>query len=125
MFPSITQSAPATRRTCFELFTGLKLNSNRRPGLLKSFNLFLLVCVFSSLGMAQGTLNVSTDLTTLKIAAQNLVPNTPALDAGPLLAQAVAYAQRNGIRTVTAKRGNYYFLSLATNLTHFIINPMV
>ena len=90
--------------------------------MLKTLNLVLIVCAFSTLGIAQGTLNVSKDLTTLKIAAQNLTPNTPTLDAGPLLTQAIAYAQQNGIRTVTADRGDYYFLSLATNQTHFLVN---
>src|SRR5580698_3024452 len=71
-----------------------------------------------SLLHGQAILNLSHDLTAKSIATSNLTPDTPGLDAGPLLAQAVAYAQKNGIATLIADRGNYYFLSLANNQTH-------
>jgi len=50
------------------------------------FLLFLLTCLDISSARAAGTLNLSRDLVALGIAAQNLVPNNPALDARPLFA---------------------------------------
>ncbi|HLX43204.1 MAG TPA: hypothetical protein VKR43_07205 [Bryobacteraceae bacterium] len=74
--------------------------------------------VFCALTPAQTVLNMSHDLTTRNIASSNLVPDSPGLDAGPLLTQAISYAQKNGITSLIADRGNYYFLSLANNQTH-------
>jgi uncharacterized protein (TIGR03437 family) len=59
----------------------------------------------------QATLNLSHDLTTLKIAAQNMTPDTPSLDSQPLLTAAVTYAQAHSIATITADPGAYYFLT--------------
>jgi uncharacterized protein (TIGR03437 family) len=56
-------------------------------------------------------LNMSQDLVARGIAASNLTPNTPALDAKPLVEAAVAYATKNGITTLTADPGSYYFPS--------------
>ena len=60
----------------------------------------------------QTTLNLSQDLVALGIAGTNMVPNQPSQDAGPLLVQGVAYAERQGIPLVIADPGAYYFLSL-------------
>ncbi len=57
------------------------------------------------------TLNVSHDLTTLKITTQNMTPNVAALDSQPLFTAAAAYARTNGISTITADPGSYYFLT--------------
>ena len=40
-----------------------------------------------------------------------MVPNTPTLDAQPLLAAAVQYAQSNGVHMVITDPGAYYFLT--------------
>jgi hypothetical protein len=76
------------------------------------------------LAVGQTVLNLSHDLTTRNIASQNLTPDSPGLDAGPLLALAISYAQTNGITMLTADRGNYYFLSLANNQTHVQITAV-
>src|SRR5258705_2221548 len=60
-------------------------------------------------------LNLSHDLVPKGIAAQNLQPDTPTLDARPLVEAAVLYASRNAIPTVTADSGSYYFLTLHAN----------
>ena len=75
---------------------------------------------------AQTTLNLSHDLTTLGIGATNMVPNQPALDAGPLLSSGVAYAMAHGIGRVSADPGTYYFLSLQTGNAHVQLgsNPL-
>src|ERR1700746_3964537 len=57
------------------------------------------------------SINLSHDLVPLKIAAQNMSPNTPALDARPLLEAAVQYAQANSLATITCDPGAYYFLT--------------
>lgn len=65
-----------------------------------------------SLSLRAGTtVNLSHDLVPLGIAAQNLTPNTPALDAQPLFAAAVQYAQNNAVDVLTADTGAYYFLT--------------
>jgi hypothetical protein len=57
------------------------------------------------------SLNLSHDLTTFGIAAQNLVPNQPTLDARPLLRAALDYAQVHHVSIITVDKGNYYVLS--------------
>lgn len=61
---------------------------------------------------AQSTLNMAEDLVRLGIAATNMVPNQPSLDAGPLFFRAVLYAQNRQIGNVIADRGSYYFRGL-------------
>jgi uncharacterized protein (TIGR03437 family) len=61
--------------------------------------------------LAQTSLNVSHDLTVLKIAAQNMTANVPDLDSRPLLEAAVQYAQSHSIPRITADPGSYYFLT--------------
>lgn len=66
------------------------------------------------------TLNLSADLVRLGIASGNLVPNQPALDAGPLLESGVRYAVRNNLTRVVADAGAYYFLapSATSSIAH-------
>jgi hypothetical protein len=73
---------------------------------------FVVFCVLRGVAYAQTTLNLSQDLTTLGIAGTNMVPNQPSLDAGPLFMAGVNYAKANGISTVVADPGAYYFLSI-------------
>ena len=54
---------------------------------------------------AQTTLNLSQDLVKLGIAATNMVPNQPTLDAGPPFFRAVLYAQNHQIGRVIADPG--------------------
>jgi hypothetical protein len=72
----------------------------------------LVAFVSPTAARAQTTLNLSHDLVTLGIAATNMVPDQPALDAGPLLSAGVAYAMSHGIARVIADPGTYYFLSM-------------
>src|SRR5262245_7946148 len=71
----------------------------------------LTIPVLPRTAWSQTTLNLSLDLVSLGISATNMVPNQPALDAGPLLMQGVSYASSHGISTVVADVGTYYFLS--------------
>jgi hypothetical protein len=57
------------------------------------------------------TLNLSHDLVPLGIAGQNLIPNTPSLDAGPLFQAAVQYVQNSPVQLLTVDPGSYYFLT--------------
>src|SRR5262249_37046518 len=70
------------------------------------------------------TLNLSQDLVPLGIAATNMVPNQPSLDAGPLFVAGVAYAQSHGINTVIADPGTYYFLGLLESNAHFALRSI-
>jgi uncharacterized protein (TIGR03437 family) len=74
------------------------------------------------LGQASSVLNMSHDLTTLGIAQSNLTPNSPNLDARPLFEQAVAYASKNGIPTVVADPGSYYFLTERNSTVYALIS---
>ncbi len=62
------------------------------------------------------TLNLSRDLVTLGIAAKNMVPNDPALNAAALFQAGVEYANAHHISRVTADRGSYYFLATPPSL---------
>ena len=72
----------------------------------------LLVSIAIDPAYGQSPLNLSEDLVRLGIASANMVPNEPTLDAGPLLAAGVNYAQSHQIPVVVADQGAYYFLSL-------------
>lgn len=67
------------------------------------------------------TLNLSHDLISNGIASANMTPNQPALDSRPLIEAAIAYSQKNGVTTITADPGAYYFLTLHSNLTHILL----
>src|SRR5215475_10010796 len=73
-------------------------------------NLALVAC--APLVLCSQTLNMSHDLVVKGIASTDLLPNSSSLDARPLFEAAVAYAAQNGIQTVTADPGAYYFLTL-------------
>src|SRR5262245_37565796 len=66
-------------------------------------------------------LNMSRDLVAKGIAAANMLPDSPGLDARPLFEAAIAYAGQNGIKTVTANPGTYYFLTQRNSNTHALI----
>jgi uncharacterized protein (TIGR03437 family) len=79
-----------------------------------------LVCL--TLAGQSSVLNLSHDLVSKGIAASNLQPNNPAQDARPLVEAAVAYAGSNGIATLIADPGAYYFLSQHNANTHVLLN---
>jgi uncharacterized protein (TIGR03437 family) len=74
---------------------------------------WVLVSLAAATGLFAQTssLNLSRDLVNLKIAGQNMAPDTPALDSRPLLEAAVSYAQSHSISTITADPGAYYVLT--------------
>jgi uncharacterized protein (TIGR03437 family) len=76
----------------------------------------------SNLSAQSSTLNMSRDLISNGIAASNLQPNSPALDARPLFEAAAAYASKNGIAKLIADPGAYYFLSVRNANTHALIS---
>lgn len=85
----------------------------------------LLFLILSVHGLAQtATLNVSRDLVSRGIWPANMVPDNPQLNARPLLDAAVAYASNplNGINTVIADPGAYYFLSQKNTNTHVLMS---
>lgn len=84
---------------------------------------YLLLIPCSLFAQSGSVLNMSHDLVSKGIATTNMQPNTPALDARPLFEQAVAYAVKNGIGTLTADTGSYYFLTLHNGTTaHAYLN---
>ena len=72
----------------------------------------------SAPGQIAAVLNLSHDLAANGIAAQNMTPDTPGLDARPLFEAGVAYASAHHIPTVIADRGNYYFLTQNSAYRH-------
>ena len=94
----------------------VNMTGSRRQGLV-----VFLALMGSTSAHAQTTLNLSRDLVPLGIAATNMAPNQPVLDAGPLFVQGVAYAKSHGIATVIADPGSYYFLSLTEINAHFAL----
>ncbi len=77
----------------------------------RSVLLALPLLALDSLVAQSTTLNLSTDLVTLGVAATNLTPNTPTLDAGPLLESGMRYATSHQMSRVIANTGAYYFLN--------------
>ena len=69
------------------------------------------LAVVGSATAQPGTLNLSHDLVPLGIAAQNVVPNSPSLDARPLFYAGMWYAQSHGLTRITVDPGAYYFLT--------------
>jgi uncharacterized protein (TIGR03437 family) len=76
----------------------------------------------SAFGETPDVLNLSHDLVADGIAGQNMVPNSPSLDARPLFQAGVNYASKNHIPTVTVDRGSYYFLSQNSTFQHVFLN---
>jgi uncharacterized protein (TIGR03437 family) len=70
--------------------------------------------------LGQATLNLSEDLVPLGIATQNMAPNQPTLDAGPLILAGVRYAQANGMTTVIADPGAYYVQTAPANTPCYV-----
>jgi hypothetical protein len=58
-----------------------------------------------------GTVNLSRDLVRLGIAASNLPPDSPTIDARPAFQAALAYAKSHPVHRITVDRGVYYFLT--------------
>jgi len=80
------------------------------------------VLLFFPLLLSGQTLNLSRDLVVKGIASSNMAPDSPALDSRPLLEAAVIYAGQNGIQTLIADPGAYYFLTLRNISTHVLLN---
>ena len=92
----------------------------RLPSACILFVAIWMAFVRHAFGAQATTLNLSQDLVALGIAGSNMVPNQPALDAGPLFMAGVAYAKSHGITTVATDPGTYYFLSTVDN-THVMV----
>jgi uncharacterized protein (TIGR03437 family) len=75
-----------------------------------------------ALAQAPAVLNLSHDLVTNRIAAQNMTPDSPQLDSRPLFEAGINYASRNRIPTVIADRGRYYFLTQNGDYHHAVLN---
>jgi hypothetical protein len=67
-------------------------------------------------------IDVSTDLTKLGIAQQNMLPGDNSIDAGPLLEAAVMYAGKHNFNKVNVPVGSYYFKSVRNNAHAYIFN---
>src|SRR5215470_12877849 len=85
---------------------------------------YSLVLLFLWVPLDAQTLNMSRDLVAKGITSSNMVPDSPALDARPLLEAAAAYASANGFTTLTADPGAYYFLSQNNATTHALIKGL-
>lgn len=81
----------------------------------------ILIIALAPIGLFAQSLNMSQDLISHGIAKSNMTPDTPSLDSRPLFEAAVAYAIKNGIATVTASQGTYYFLTPRNTNTHALI----
>src|SRR6266849_4271385 len=73
---------------------------------------------------AQETLNMSRDLIRLGIAASNMTPDHPDLDAGPLFTHAVAYAQNHQFNRVIADPGSYFFRSVGPGNAQVLLSQI-
>ncbi len=69
----------------------------------------LIAALFANAQPSQ--INVSEDLVTLGIAAQNAAPGNSSSDARPLFQAAIQYAVANGINRIVADPGSYWFLT--------------
>jgi uncharacterized protein (TIGR03437 family) len=76
--------------------------------------------------MAQSgsVLNLSRDLVARGVASQNLTPNTPTLDARPLFEAALKWAPANGITSIVADPGSYYFLTQHSPAQHLLVTAI-
>lgn len=68
----------------------------------------LLFLAFLGREAAAQSINMSQDLVTLGIAAQNMTPNTPSLDSRPLFQAAINYAGSHPVQKLTVDAGAYY-----------------
>ena len=85
--------------------------------------LLLALSVGAALGQVS-QVNISQDLVALGIAGQNATPNTPGLDARPLLYNAILYAASNGIPKVTADPGAYWFLTSQKSDRYMVLDRL-
>lgn len=88
--------------------------------------LVLVACVFCLVATnAQAdTINMSHDLVPLGIASQNLAPNSPSVDAGPLFQATLQYVKSHSTMTmVTLDPGAYYFLTPQDPPTAYLSFP--
>ncbi|HEY3740747.1 MAG TPA: right-handed parallel beta-helix repeat-containing protein [Bryobacteraceae bacterium] len=69
-------------------------------------------------------INISEDLTALGIASQNAIPDTPGLDTRPLLTAAIQYASANGVGTIIADPGAYWFLTPQLSDRYLVLNQV-
>ena len=90
---------------------------------MRLMRLFLTL-LLAAMGVLGQSLNLSHDLVAKGIAAQNMSPNSPALDSRPLFQAGVAYASKNNIPLVTADPGSYYFLTLNSQYQHVYLNAI-
>lgn len=81
----------------------------------------ILASLPAAFAQTPGVLNLSHDLISNGIAAQNMVPDSPGQDARPLFQAGVNYASKNHIATVTADRGSYYFLTQTSAFQHVFL----
>ena len=65
------------------------------------FATLVMTCTFGSVTAVAQTVNMSKDLVRLGIASQNLTPNTPTLDARPLIQAAIEYTRNHAITTLS------------------------
>lgn len=84
----------------------------------------LLAGLPGAFGQTPAVLNLSHDLVANGIAAQDMAPNSPTLDARPLFQAGVNYASKNHIPIVTADRGSYYFLTQNSAYQHVFLNAI-
>jgi uncharacterized protein (TIGR03437 family) len=82
----------------------------------------ILAVTGSAFAQTPAVLNLSHDLVANGIASTDMAPNSPSLDSRPLFPAAIAYASRNHIATVTADRGNYYFLTTNSAYQHVFLD---
>src|SRR4051812_42891604 len=80
--------------------------------------------LFLSPKLYSQTLNLSRDLVSKGIASANMAPDSQTLDSRPLFEAAVAYAGQNGIQTLVADPGAYYYLTSRNGSTHVLLNAV-
>src|SRR5689334_379916 len=86
--------------------------SKRRVAMKARFRFALAAVAVLGVPSASGqVLNLSHDLVPLGIAAENMTPNNPGLDARPLLNAGTNYAVIHNIPLVTVDKGDYYLLT--------------
>ena len=81
----------------------------------------MLLAVPTCFAQSGAVLNLSRDLVQRGVASSNMTPNSPTLDARPLLEAALSWAPRNGVTTITADTGAYYFLTQHSAAQHVLV----
>jgi len=102
----------------FSLMTALLLSTPLRAGALAASDA-------QGAGAEAGiTINLSHDLLRLGIASQNLLPDSPTIDARPLFHAALAYAQNHPVRRITVDHGAYYVLTQQTTQNNLLFSGL-